>query len=289
MRSIGLRARLTPNRGTLYSLPLLLWFTAFFVVPLAMILLFSFLKADIDGGVKPIPSMSAYLSLLTPRIARIFWTTLWVSGLSTVITVAAALPCAYFIARSRAKNFLLILVIIPFWTNFIIRVFAWKSILESNGVINSLLMGLRIIQHPLPLEHNWVSVIIINVYTYLTYAILPLYSTIEKFDFTLLEAAGDLGANKLRSIFNVLLPNVSAGLTTAVLFTFIPLLGTFAVPQLIGTKQMYLIGNEINDSIYKYFDWPAAYALGVGLMLLTNVGLMYMLYSENRAKRRLAT
>jgi len=207
------------NYGSLYTMPLVVWFTLFFLIPLLVIVLFSFLKADIDGGVLPEFSLAAFTGLVKPRIFKLFLTTGWVSFASTLITILLALPCAYYMARSKAKNVLLILVIIPFWTNFIIRIFAWKSILESNGVINSVLMGLGIVSSPLSLEHNWFAVIIINVYTYLTYAILPLFSTIDKFDFTLLEAARDLGASKLQAIVKVLLPNVKAGIVTAVFFT----------------------------------------------------------------------
>jgi spermidine/putrescine transport system permease protein len=270
------------NYGTIYALPIALWFTVFFLVPLLVIIVFSFLKADVDGGVMPLVSLDAYRNLLRPRIFRIFFNTIWVSVVSTLITILMALPCAYFMAKSKAKTFLLILVIIPFWTNFIIRVFAWKTILESNGVINSLLIGFGVIANPLPLEHNWIAVIIINVYTYLTYAILPLFSTIEKFDFTLLEAARDLGASKMQSIVRVLLPNVKAGIVTAIFFTFIPLLGSFVVQQLIGTKDMYMLGNEINDNIYKYFDWPTAYAIAVVLMLLANVGLLFVMKNDRK-------
>ena len=268
--------------GSIYTLPLVAWFTLFFLVPLLVIVLFSFLEADIDGGVLPRFSAAAFAGLAKPRILRLFFNTIWVSVASTAITIVMALPCAYYMARARNKTMLLILVIIPFWTNFIIRVFAWKSILESNGVVNSALMGLGIVSNPLPLEHNWIAVIVINVYTFLTYAILPLFSTIEKFDFTLLEAARDLGATKLQAVFKVLLPNVRAGIVTAVFFTFIPLLGSFVVQQLIGTKDMYMLGNEINDNIYKYFDWPSAYALAVVLMMLANVGLVFVMRSDRR-------
>jgi len=270
------------NYGSLYTMPLVVWFTLFFLIPLLVIVLFSFLKADIDGGVLPEFSLAAFTGLVKPRIFKLFLTTGWVSFASTLITILMALPCAYYMARSKAKNVLLILVIIPFWTNFIIRIFAWKSILESNGVINSALLGLGLISSPLSLEHNWFAVIIINVYTYLTYAILPLFSTIDKFDFTLLEAARDLGASKLQAIVKVLLPNVKAGIVTAVFFTFIPLLGSFVVQQLIGTKDMYMLGNEINDNIYKYFDWPTAYALAVVLMLLANIGLLFVMRSDRK-------
>jgi spermidine/putrescine transport system permease protein len=276
-----------PGYGSIYTFPLVAWFTIFFLVPLLVIVLFSFLEADIDGGVLPHLTVAAFAGLWKPRIFKLFANTVWVSAVSTALTIVMALPCAYYMARSKNKTLLLILVIIPFWTNFIIRIFAWKSILEANGVVNSMLTGLGLIADPLQLEHNWIAVIVINVYTYLTYAILPLFSTIEKFDFTLLEAALDLGATKMQAIFKVLLPNVRSGIVTAVFFTFIPLLGSFVVQQLIGTKDMYMLGNEINDNIYKYFDWPTAYALAVVLMLLANVGLVFVMHSDKRqAKAR---
>jgi spermidine/putrescine transport system permease protein len=283
----GPKRRRKRNYGTIYTLPLVVWFTLFFLVPLLIIVLFSFLAADIDGGVLPRFSIAAFTGLAKPRILKLFVNTIWVSLASTAITILMALPCAYFMARSKNKTMLLILVIIPFWTNFIIRIFAWKSILEANGVINSVLMGIGLVASPLQLEHNWAAVILINVYTYLTYAILPLFSTIEKFDFTLLEAAQDLGATKMQAITKVLLPNVRSGIVTAVFFTFIPLLGSFVVQQLIGTKDMYMLGNEINDNIYKYFDWPTAYALAVALMMLANVGLVFVMMSERKQARTL--
>jgi spermidine/putrescine transport system permease protein len=275
------------NYGTIYTLPLVVWFTLFFLVPLLIIVLFSFLAADIDGGVLPKFSIAAFTGLAKPRILKLFANTTWVSLASTAITIVMALPCAYYMARSKNKTMLLILVIIPFWTNFIIRIFAWKSILEANGVVNSILVGAGLVANPLQLEHNWYAVIVINVYTYLTYAILPLFSTIEKFDFTLLEAARDLGATKMQAIFKVLLPNIRSGIVTAVFFTFIPLLGSFVVQQLIGTKDMYMLGNEINDNIYKYFDWPTAYAIAVALMMLANIGLIFVMASERRQARTL--
>jgi spermidine/putrescine transport system permease protein len=287
MRGGARRGRV--NYGSAYTFPLVIWFTVFFLVPLLIIVLFSLLEADIDGGVLPRISVAAYLGLAKPRILRLFLNTICVSAASTALTIIMALPCAYHMARSRNKTLLLILVIVPFWTNFIIRIFAWKSILEANGVINSALMGLGLVASPLQLEHNWIAVIVINVYTYLTYAILPLFSTIEKFDFTLLEAARDLGATKMQAVFKVLIPNVRAGIVTAVFFTFIPLLGSFVVQQLIGTKDMYMLGNEINDNIYKYFDWPTAYALAVVLMMFANLGLLFVIKSDRRqAKARAA-
>jgi spermidine/putrescine transport system permease protein len=273
------------NWGLIYALPIAVWFSLFFVVPLVFIVLFSFLRASIDGGVLPEFSLKAYKVLTNPRFLLILWNTAWVTLLSTFITIALAMPCAYFMARSRYKNILLILVIIPFWTNFIIRVFAWKTILEPNGVINSLLKWTGLITDPLSLEHTWASIILINVYSYLAYAIMPLYSAIEKFDFSLLEAARDLGASKPQSMFKVLVPNVRSGIVTSIFFVFIPLLGSFAVPQLIGTKDMYLLGNEINDNIYKYFDWPTAYAIAVFLMLVTNVGIM-VYYSSGKKQSK---
>jgi spermidine/putrescine transport system permease protein len=185
-------------------------------------------------------------------------------------------------ARSRYKNLLLFLVIIPFWTNFLIRIYAWIAILGNNGFLNQALMGLGITTNYVQLLYNPGAVIIVLVYTYLPYAILPLYSTIEKFDFSLLEAARDLGASNFRSIVSVLLPNIKGGIVTAVLFTFIPTFGAYAVPQLVGDKNSYMLGNIIADELRITRNWPLASAISMVITLVSIICILIFLWRSKQ-------
>lgn len=279
----GASARALPGvrgLGMLYSGPIALWFTLFFLVPLLIVLGISLLRTAPDGTILFRPNLDSYADLFRPALGKVGLRTLWVTALSTILTILLALPCGYFMARSKWKNLLLILVIIPFWTNYIIRIFAWKRLLDSSGFINQLLLWMRVVKEPLPLLRTWASIIIINVYTYLPYAILPLYASMEKFDFTLLEAARDCGATKSQSMTKVLFPNVAGGITTAVFFTFIPLLGSFVVQQLAGNKDMYMLGNIIQDRV-RTRNLPLASSISVFIMIFTTVGI-YAILSANR-------
>ena len=272
------------NYGPRYSFPMGIWFTVFFLAPIIIIVIFSFLKRGFHGGVVWEFSLEAYSSLANPAFLLIIRRTLYVSIAATVITILIALPCGYYMARSRHQTLLLLLIIIPFWTNFLIRVFAWMLILGNNGFINQLLLGLNLIRDHLPLMYNQRAVILVSVYMYLPYAILPLYTNIDKFDFSLLEAARDLGAGKFSSIVLVLLPNIKSGFLTAVLFTFIPIFGAYAVPQLVGGLDSYMLGNIIADQILKSRNWPLASSISMVITALTTVGVIMMMSMQRREK-----
>lgn len=272
------------NYGTLYSLPIGLWFLVFFIAPLAIIAVFSFMQKGVYGGVELKLSFDAYAALFTPGMGKVLLNTVIVTVASTVLIVLIALPCGYYMARSRNKTFLLILVIIPFWTNFIIRVFAWITILGSEGVLNDLLRSVGL--PPQQFMYNHLAIIIITVYAYLPYAILPLYSTIEKFDFSLLEAARDLGATKPQSMLKVLIPNVKSGIVTAVLFTFVPIFGSFAIAGLVGGEDTYMLGNYISDKLLKQRDWPFASSASMVIMLVANLGIFLLMAVNKKPQRR---
>ena len=275
------------NYGPLYSAPIGGWFTIFFLAPIAIILVFSFLRRGVYGGVEWEFSLAAYRSLATPGILRIALRTLIISLIATAITILIALPCGYYMARSKYQTTLLLLIIIPFWTNFLIRVFAWMNILGNSGFVNELLLRLNVISSPLPLMHNQGAVILVLIYMYLPYAILPLFATIDKFDFSLLEAARDLGASTITSIVKVLLPNIKSGIFTAVLFTFIPTFGAYAVPQLVGGMHSYMLGNVIADQLIRARNWPFASAITMILTTMSAVGVIVMLVMQRREADRL--
>ncbi|MCL2214145.1 MAG: ABC transporter permease [Treponema sp.] len=262
------------------------WFTLFFLAPIAIVVVFSFLKKGLHGGVVQEFSLDAYRYLADPVFLRITGRTLATSFIATVITILIALPCGYAMARSKHQTLLLLLIIIPFWTNFLIRVFAWINILGNNGFLNQMLLNLGIINDYIPFMYNQKAVILVLVYMYLPYAILPLYSTIDKFDFSLLEASRDLGANKFLSMVKILIPNIRGGIFTAVLFTFIPIFGAYAVPLLVGGMDSYMLGNIIADQLLKSRNWPRAAAISMMLTLITTVGVLWMMYLQKKDTSR---
>lgn len=265
------------NYGPTYTLPVGVWLTIFFVIPLAIIFMYSFLKKGLYGGVEFSFSLDAYKALINPAFLKVALTTAILSLAATTVTLLLALPSAYFIAQSPYKNTLLFLVIIPFWTNFLIRVYAWIAILGNNGFLNSLLHIAGITGGYTQFLYNQYAVVVVLVYTYLPFAILPLYSSIEKFDFSLLEAARDLGATKWQSIVKVLLPNIKAGITTAVLFTFIPAFGQYAVPQLVGGRDSFMMGNIIARELTVTRNWPLSASISMVLTIITTMGVLAFL------------
>ena len=274
--------QLKQNYGPLYSLPIGVWFSIFFLAPIIIILVFSFLRRGMYGGVEWEFSLAAYQSLATPGVLRIALRTLVISLIATAITILIALPCGYYMARSKYQTTLLLLIIIPFWTNFLVRVFAWMNILGSSGFVNEFLLHFNIINEHLSLMFNQRAVIIVLIYMYLPYAILPLFASIDKFDFSLLEASRDLGASNLTSIVKVLLPNIKSGIFTALLFTFIPTFGAYAVPQLVGGMHSYMLGNIIADQVLRARNWPFASAITMALTVISTVGVMVMLIMQRR-------
>jgi spermidine/putrescine transport system permease protein len=274
------------NYGLLYSSLQTFWFTLFFLSPLLIIVVYSFLKKGLYGGVLGEFSLDAYKSLGNLSFILITLRTIGTSLAATVITILIALPCGYFMAKSQNQTFLLLLIIIPFWTNFLIRVFAWMNILGNNGFLNEFLMRFGLIHDYIHFLYNQKVVILVLVYMYLPYAILPLFSTIDKFDFSLLEAARDLGATQLEAMVKVLLPNIRSGLYTAVLFTFIPIFGAYAVPLLVGGKDSYMLGNVIADQLTKSRNWPLASAFSMVLTLITTLGVLLMLTLQQKDAAR---
>lgn len=270
------------NVGFRYSLPMGLWFTLFFLLPLAIIISYSFMKKGLHGGVEYSFSLNAYIQMMNASYGKLFVRTLWVTFLATLISIILALPCGYAMARSKNQTLLLFLIIIPFWTNSLIRINAWIAILGNQGFINETLRNLGLIKENLPLLYNQSAVILVLVYMYLPYAILPVFTAMDKFDFSLLEAARDLGATKSQSMFKVLLPNVRSGIVTAIIFTFIPIFGAYTVPLLVGGKDSYMIGNVIVDQVTKVRNWPLASAFSMIITLVSTAGVLWMMGTSAR-------
>jgi len=275
------------NFGTLYSGPMAIWFSLFFLAPIIIIIIYSFLKKGLYGGVDPEFSLEAYHYLGDGIFLGITLRTIITSTIATIITILLALPCGYYMAKSKNQTLLLLLIIIPFWTNFLIRVFAWMNILGNHGFLNEFLTRVGLVNDYVHFLYNQKVVILVLVYMYLPYAILPLFSSIDKFDFSLLEAARDLGASKLIAMIRVMLPNIRSGIFTAVLFTFIPIFGAYAVPLLVGGKDSYMLGNVIADQLSKSRNWPRAAAISMVLTLVTTVGVLLMMNVQKRDASKL--
>lgn len=270
--------------GMLYAYPMGIWFTVFFIAPLVIIILYSFLKKGLHGGVEWTFTLDAYRQMFDPQNSYniLLIRTLVISVVSTLITILLALPCGYAMAKSKAQTVLLILVIIPFWTNSLIRIFAWMSILGNDGFINQLLRNLGIVKDHVNLLYNQRAVVLVSVYMYLPYAILPVFTAIDRFDFSLLEAARDLGASKIEAMIKVLLPNIKSGIITAIIFTFIPIFGSYTVPLLVGGKDSYMIGNVIVDQVNKVRNWPLAAAFSLIITVVSTIGVLWMMTSSKR-------
>lgn len=269
-----------------YGYPYLLWLLFFFIVPVLTVLTYSFLTRDFRGGVIFRFSLQGYKDILNLSYVVVFLRTVLISLLASAISLVLAVPVAYYIANHKLKNFLLLLVVIPFWTNSLIRIYAWIFLLGNNGLANQLLRSLGLVESHVQFMYNNAAVVLILVYTYLPFAILPLFSSIERLDRQLFEAAMDLGCTRRQAFFKVLLPNIKQGIVSALVFVFIPSLGTYAVPELVGGKNSKLIGSEIARQLTTAKNWPAAAAISSVLLLITIVAVIVFIYGGQRRETR---
>ena len=251
------------RKELLLSLPSLAWLSLFVLVPAALILIIAFRATAPSGGIADEWTLGQFRILAEPHIQVLLWRTLLISAVTSAICLALAIPVAWFIARAREslRPTLLLLVIVPFWTNFLIRVFAWNQILHSEGALARFLRAIHLLEPNQPLLFNSGAVILVSVYTYLPFAILPLYAVAEKFDFRLLEAARDLGAGAMRSVFSIFIPGIATGIRTALVIVFIPMLGSYVVPDLVGGSNGQMIGNKIAQRNFSDRNLPSASAL----------------------------
>lgn len=264
----------------------LFWLVVFFVVPVLVILAYSFLTRDYQGGVIFKFSLQGYKDIFNINYLTVFLRTVVISLFAAAICIAIAIPVSYYIAYSRFKDFLLLLIIIPFWTNSLIRIYAWIFILGNNGLVNQFLINSGLVNSYVRFIYNNGAVLLILVYTYLPFAILPLFSSIERLENQLFEAAMDLGCTKRQVFFKVLLPNIKQGIVSAFVFVFIPSLGTYAVLELVGGKNSRLIGNEIARQLNIAKNWPAAAAISSILLVLTIIAVIVFIYGGEKREAR---
>ena len=266
--------------------PTLLWLILFFVIPSLAMVVISFRPASTYGGVGTGWTLDAWRALGNPNYPIILWRTVRLSLVTTVICLALALPIAFVLGRMQGKwrAILLMIVIVPFWTNFVIRVAAWRILLHPEGMLRQGLVSLGVIGPDTLLLYNEGAVLMVMVYTYLPFAILPLYAAAERFDYSLLEAARDLGASGLTAVMRVFIPGISRGLLTAMALVLIPALGSYVIPDLVGGPGDEMIGNKIAQRTLGDRNLPQAATLSVALFLITLVPLIVVFYLNRRER-----
>jgi spermidine/putrescine transport system permease protein len=238
-----------------------------FLVPMLIVLAYSLLTRGTYGGISLPWSIESYQRFADPIYLGILWRSFWIAGVSTVISLLLGFPLALFISRAgKRKNLYLSLVILPFWTSFLVRTYAWMFLLRDTGLINSTLQKLGIIHDPLRLLYNDGAVILGLVYGYLPFMVLPLFGTLERLDRNLLEAAADLGARPWATLLRVVLPLSAPGIRAGAILVFIPCLGAYLTPDLLGGGKSVMIGNLIQNQFTTARDWPFGSAISLALM-----------------------
>jgi spermidine/putrescine transport system permease protein len=258
------------------AFPATFWLVLFFAIPMLIVLVVSFLQRGRYGGVELEFTLDAYQRMLNPIFLGVFSDSLQMALITTILCLIFGYPLAYFIARAnpRWRNALLLLVILPFWTNFLVRTYAWMIILRQEGLVNTILLNLQVIDQPLELLFTRPAVVIGLVYGYLPFMVLPLYAAIEKFDFSLVEAAHDLGATELAAFRHVLLPQTMAGVIAGSILVFIPSLGAYITPDILGGAKVLMVGNLITQQFLRTRHWPFGSALSILLMVIVSLGLV---------------
>jgi putrescine transport system permease protein len=200
-----------------------------------------------------------------------------VATISTILCLLIGYPIAYSIARSApsTRNILMLMIVLPFWTSFLLRVYAWIGILKQNGLLNNVLIWLGVIHEPLQIMQTYTAVYIGIVYSYLPFMILPLYANLEKMDLTLLEAASDLGCKPWQAFYKITLPLSMPGVVAGCLLVFIPAVGEFVIPSLLGSPGMLMIGKVLWTEFFNNRDWPVASAVAIALLMFLVIPIMY--------------
>ncbi len=265
--------------------PMVLWLLVFVVIPGLIMFVYSFCERDEVGGVIFTFSLENYRRVFDPVYLRIFVRSIGYAAATTAICVVIGYPVAYYIARvgQELRTKLLLLVMVPFWTSFLIRTYAWITILKHEGLLNSLVAAAGLDIGPFNLLYTPTAVVIGLVYAYLPFMILPIYGSAEKLDNSLIEAAYDLGAGPLRAFSAVIVPLTMPGIAAGTLLVFVPAIGMFAITDLMGGAKVPMIGNVIQNQFLQARDWPFGAALGVIFMLM--FALTYVLLQRRGAAR----
>ncbi len=297
-RILAVLSRMAPSGRGLVILVPYVWLLLFFLIPFAIVLKIALAEPLIaQPPYSPlltwVDGVRLEINLVFENFQFIFSDNLYVVAylnsvkiafFSTILALLIGYPLAYAIARSppQYRTILLMGIILPFWTSFLIRVYAWIGILKNNGLLNNVLIGLGVIDEPLPMLHTDFSVYIGIVYSYLPFMVLPLYATLERMDESLLEAAMDLGARPWKAFLTVTLPLSLPGIVAGSMLVFIPAVGEFVIPALLGGPDTLMIGRVLWDEFFGNRDWPVASAVAIALLLLLVVPIMYFQHVQGR-------
>ena len=260
--------------------PLYLFTLLFLVGPLVYMVVLSFLTQADTWGVVPELTLENYAAIGEPVYLETFWESLKLAVITTVLVIGLGYPFGYFMAKlgPKWKRRTMLLLMIPFWTSSLIRLYGWIIIFRAGGVFDTLLTSLHITSEPLKLLYTYPAVVVGMVYALLPFMIFAVYSSAEKMDFSLVEAARDLGASPFRAFLTVTLKLTLPGLLSGVVLTFVPSMGLFFIADILGGNKVVLVGNLIQSALMKAHDWPFAAALSVVLMLMTT--LLIWLYRK---------
>lgn len=257
------------------------WIALFGVVPVVMLTCVSFLQRHPSDLIEVAFSLDSYVRLFSPAVYSMLVKSFLLAGTATIFCLVIAYPFAYIIARARKQysHTMLLFVMIPFWTNTLIRTYALVAVLKADGFLNTLLISLGIIDVPLKVMYTQIATLIGMIYTLLPFMILPLYAAIEKLDFKLLEASRDLGANRFTTFKKVTIPLTMPGIVAGCILVFLPALGMFYIPDLLGGARTMLLGNFIRDQFLATRDLPMGAAASIALTLI--MGLLLFAYIKS--------
>lgn len=264
-----------------FLLPAWLWAVVLFAAPLAIVAAYSLLTRGAYGGLDTPWTLESYRRLADPLYLTIMARSFWMAAVATAICMVLGFPLALFISRAgKRRNLYLQLVILPFWTSFLVRMYAWLFLLRDTGLINTALQALGIIREPLPLLYNHFAVLLGLVYGYLPFMVLPVYATLERLDPALVEAAADLGARPWATLTRVLVPLSAPGLRAGAILVFVPCLGAYLTPDLLGGGRTVMIGNLVQNQFTTARDWPFGAAISIALMALVAALVFVFLRKE---------
>jgi spermidine/putrescine transport system permease protein len=279
------KVRREKRKGVLLALPAIFWLVAFFIVPVLIVVAVSFLTRG-RGGAGELPFTFANYERVFTVFSGVLTDSVWIAFLTTVICVLIGYPLAFFISTRRSaatRSLALFLIILPFWTNFLVRTYALQTILGREGTINSFLTTLGLISEPLQLLNTPGAVLLGLVYGYLPFMVLPIYASTERFDFRFVEAAHDLGANDWSAFWRVVFPMTLPGVIAGFILVFIPTIGAFVTPDLLGGTRGIMIGNLINTQFKGQGNQPLGSALSVVMMGMVMIALLiYVRFGDRR-------
>ncbi|TCS40657.1 putrescine ABC transporter permease PotH [Reinekea marinisedimentorum] len=266
------------------------WLLLFFLLPFLFVFKISLAEAQIsippysslfsfvDNQLSIFLNIGNYLYLIEDSLyVSSYLQSVWIAFFSTLLCLLIGFPTAWAIVHSKPsmRNVLLMLIILPSWTSFLIRIYAWIGILKNNGLLNNALMSIGLIDQPLHIMHTQIAVYIGIVYNYLPFMVLPIYTALMKVDYSLMEAASDLGARPAVSLFNVLIPQAKAGLIAGSMLVFIPAVGEVIIPELLGGPNSLLIGRVLWQEFFNNRDWPVASAVAIVMLLVLMVPIVW--------------